>query len=392
MIGTGYKLAMEQRISQKLQLVARIKLAEFLSLPEDEFGEWVRKLEENPLFQELKNRHHLINYRRFFQVVPRSSFLELKEAFISQQENINVEDLLQKDPKTSAILKKVGAIVGREKFSKLLQGKEDGMAKIMETCNLSPEERRIFRDFINRFQLEEVFLSSSSFSGSAPHHNFFRIAAIEKRDNGLFICPLGKESYLIKGKYSINYSRFEGLIAAGEFSPSQINRISKVFKKLDLTNRRTTLIYQIIYHLKEIHRPFFESGDQRDLLPLSQSELARRIGVHPSSVSRAIAFKSILTPQEEEKPLKFFFSKRRVQNFLRKIILEERGQLQTGILIRPLSDELVRKKLKERYGIRISRRSVSKYRQIMKIPSSYQRGKNYELMNRPRGHLPFTIY
>ena len=129
---------------------------------------------------------------------------------------------------------------------------------------------------------------------------------------------------MIKGRYFINYSRFEKLIAERKFTEDKINKISAFFKKLDLINRRTTALYQVLYQLKEIQRKFFETGNPEDLVPLTQSELANRIGICVSTVSRAIAKKSILTPQGEEKPLKFFFSKRRVKNLLSKILTQER--------------------------------------------------------------------
>jgi RNA polymerase sigma-54 factor len=77
--------------------------------------------------------------------------------------------------------------------------------------------------------------------------------------------------------------------------------------------------------------------------------------------------------------LKFFFSGKvggygkevsvkRVQNLIRQLIAEEDPR-------RPYSDEKICRLLKERHTIAIARRTVAKYREMMKILSSSERKK-----------------
>jgi RNA polymerase sigma-54 factor len=105
-------------------------------------------------------------------------------------------------------------------------------------------------------------------------------------------------------------------------------------------------------------------------------EVAEEVGVHPSTVSRAVANKYAHTPQGVVE-LRSFFSesvqgpggdsvslltlKRRV----RKMIEEEDT-------LHPLTDEQIAKKLDEE-GIHVTRRTVAKYREDMRIPSTHQR-------------------
>jgi len=112
------------------------------------------------------------------------------------------------------------------------------------------------------------------------------------------------------------------------------------------------------------------------LKPLMIKEVAEEVGVHPSTVSRAVANKYAHTPQGVYE-LRFFFSeavsgpqgaetsllvlKRRV----RKMIEEENPA-------HPLTDEQIAKRLAEE-GIQVTRRTVAKYREDMKIPSTHQR-------------------
>jgi RNA polymerase sigma-54 factor len=120
---------------------------------------------------------------------------------------------------------------------------------------------------------------------------------------------------------------------------------------------------------------FLESGIDH-LRPMMIKEVAEEIGVHPSTVSRAVASKYADTPQGVFE-LRYFFSeavqgpsgsgtpllivKRRVK----KMIEEENAS-------HPLTDEQITARLQSE-GIQVTRRTVAKYREDMKIPSTHQR-------------------
>jgi len=104
----------------------------------------------------------------------------------------------------------------------------------------------------------------------------------------------------------------------------------------------------------------------KSLLPFSQKELAERIGVAPSSVSRAIRGKSIDTPSGEEIPLKHFFPRpKRFRKELLRQLLETDNELS--------SDEAIRTKLWKKFGVAISRRSIASLRNELKIPVAWKR-------------------
>ncbi len=112
------------------------------------------------------------------------------------------------------------------------------------------------------------------------------------------------------------------------------------------------------------------------LKPMMIKEVAEEVGVHPSTVSRAVASKYVHTPQGVFE-LRYFFSeavqgpqgsgtpllllKRRVK----KMIEEEDSA-------HPLTDEQITAML-QASGIQVTRRTVAKYREDMKIPSTHQR-------------------
>ena len=144
-----------------------------------------------------------------------------------------------------------------------------------------------------------------------------------------------------------------------------------------IEQRRGTL-RSIAQEIVKIQREFFERGIT-ELRPLKMRTIAESTGVHVSTVSRAIADKYVQTPRGIF-PLKYFFtggtrnfegtmtSRKSVKQLLLDVIS---GEDKTN----PLSDGGIASKLQGQ-GIDIARRTVTKYRKALKIPSSRRR-KSY---------------
>jgi RNA polymerase sigma-54 factor len=112
------------------------------------------------------------------------------------------------------------------------------------------------------------------------------------------------------------------------------------------------------------------------LKPMMIKEVAEEVGVHPSTVSRAVASKYVHTPQGVFE-LRYFFSEAvqgpsggntpllLLKRKVKKMIEEEDSA-------HPLTDEQITVALQHE-GINVTRRTVAKYREDMKIPSTHQR-------------------
>ena len=98
------------------------------------------------------------------------------------------------------------------------------------------------------------------------------------------------------------------------------------------------------------------------------TEFARQLEVNPSTISRAIANKYLESPQGIHK-LKFFFNAPLGHTDKRKIFQKIKEIVEAEDKTSPLSDTQIAKKLC-REGIIISRRTVSKYRDLLGIPSN----------------------
>ncbi|HZI55759.1 MAG TPA: RNA polymerase factor sigma-54 [Verrucomicrobiae bacterium] len=142
----------------------------------------------------------------------------------------------------------------------------------------------------------------------------------------------------------------------------------------NIEQRRQTIL-KVCYAIIGRQRDFLDQGIDM-LKPMMIKEVAEEIGVHPSTVSRAVASKYVHTSQGVFE-LRFFFSesvqgpegagtsllilKRRVK----KLIEEEDPA-------HPLTDDQITRVLQSQ-GIQVTRRTVAKYREDMKIPSTHQR-------------------
>ncbi|HXE11476.1 MAG TPA: RNA polymerase factor sigma-54 [Bryobacteraceae bacterium] len=152
-------------------------------------------------------------------------------------------------------------------------------------------------------------------------------------------------------------------------------RYASALQLIKNIEQRKQTIVRVCQSIIRRQQEFLEQGIDQ-LKPMMIKEVAEEIGVHPSTVSRAVSNKYVHTPQGVFE-LRYFFSeavqgpsgsatpllilKRRVK----KMIEEEDPK-------HPLTDEHIMARLSEE-GIQVTRRTVAKYREDMKIPSTHQR-------------------
>jgi len=161
-----------------------------------------------------------------------------------------------------------------------------------------------------------------------------------------------------------------------EFVKNKIN--SAEWLRNSIAQRQDTL-RRITEALVKVQRDYIENGIQH-LEPLKMQEIADTVGIHVATVSRAISGKYIQTPRGVTKLREFFTggtvneagelkSTRSVKERIKELVGEENKK-------KPLSDEGIMKQLVENFGLKIARRTVTKYRKALGIASSRQR-KDY---------------
>lgn len=157
-----------------------------------------------------------------------------------------------------------------------------------------------------------------------------------------------------------------------KFIEGKLNSAIWLIKSIE--QRRMTL-YKVATTVVEYQREFLDQGIAH-LVPLNLKEVADKIGVHESTVSRAISNKYVQTPRGTF-PWKFFFasglvnaegdskSANWVKRMIQDLVTAENAK-------QPLSDQKLTDILEEK-GISISRRTVAKYREDLNIASSSKR-------------------
>ncbi len=158
------------------------------------------------------------------------------------------------------------------------------------------------------------------------------------------------------------------------------SKIESAQSLIDAVEQRKNTLFRVASELVNRQSEFIDHGKSA-LRPLRMQEVADVLGVHVSTVSRAISGKYMQTPRGIM-PMKALFtgevasaqptaggdvaSRASVQEMVRSIIEGENKS-------KPLSDEGIVGILKQEHGLEIARRTVTKYRKAMKIGSSRAR-------------------
>jgi RNA polymerase sigma-54 factor len=127
--------------------------------------------------------------------------------------------------------------------------------------------------------------------------------------------------------------------------------------------QRNQTIVRLMQVLALLQRDFILGGDAH-LKPATRASIAEELGVHESTVSRAVAGKSVQLPSGKIIPLSQFFDRSlHIRTELKAIVKSEP---------RPLSDDKLAKLLAKK-GYRVARRTVAKYRTMEGILPAHLR-------------------
>lgn len=236
--------------------------------------------------------------------------------------------------------------------------------QIARSLRASADEVEAARAFIRRYLWP--YPAQAAFADSAPpQRTRYRTAdiAIVRRDNSFAVEVLHSPRRVLR----LNPLYQDLARKAASLPEDERTHVQEYIARarVFLTNlrQRESTLQRIGESIVERQEPFLRHG-VRHLIPMTRAEIAAELGVHESTVSRAIAEKTSLLPNGTLLPMsEFFVAARGVQDVLRELIVNEP---------RPLSDEELAKLLADR-GHPIARRTVAKYRDLMKIPPSHLR-------------------
>ena len=219
------------------------------------------------------------------------------------------------------------------------------------------------------------------------HHRFSEASSIIKKfKNPPAIDYLAEEPCIIPDffvevgdeiRVKINHKEYPDLeikdakIAKSPLLKEQLKEARDMVNLLEL--RKSTL-YKLILVIVEKQLRFFVGGE---LVPMTMAEVAYELGFEESTISRAVSNKYIEC-ERGVLSLKSFFtnavkkelSSSEVKNFIKQLVENENSQ-------EPLTDQEIADKILSRFELQMVRRTITKYRKQLLIPSSKERKKIY---------------
>ncbi len=264
----------------------------------------------------------------------------------------------------------------------ILQAKEENesivpvleklLEAIEETNKLDMEKIRLFSG-LDKQTFEETMEKLKSYS-LYPLENYYPVESEDYIQPDVYVKYVDNELVaILEDKYTSDISIDEKMLESYLNDDSARSFIQEKYRQikefmLAITSRNKTLLKTVNIILDK-QRSFFEKGI---LMPLTRKDIAEELGFNVSTITRAVANK-YLDFEGKIIPLSAFFSsglsenvsKEYVKSLIKEIIKNEDRD-------NPLSDDQIREILKNK-GIELTRRTVTKYRKEMKIPSSRER-------------------
>jgi len=219
---------------------------------------------------------------------------------------------------------------------------------------------------------------------STDNDNIFHPDVIVTKNNSDWAVELNHGT-LPKININEDYVKEIERLQCGESDKKFINEsLNSARWLLKAIQQRNVTTLKISSEIVNQQKEFFEKG-KKYLKPMVLKDVAKKINMHESTVSRVTSDKLMLTPRGVFE-MKLFFSAsisstkegethsaESVRESLKKLISSEPVN-------NPLSDEMLVEKLQDE-GIDLARRTVAKYRELLNIPASSVRRKIMKIQN-----------
>lgn len=280
---------------------------------------------------------------------------DLKECLLIQAKDLGMEDILNPliENHLSAIQNKNYEQIAAQMNISIDHVKE--LIKILIKL-LEPKPARLYERFQPSLQIiPEIVISNTEDEG----------LTLEINDG--WIPSLRISSY------------YQRLLKEKNLSPTEYEYIQQKMKSalffLECLEKRKETLKNVAKVIFDTQKEFLREGVLK-LVPMKLEDIANEVNLHLSTVSRAIANKFVKTPHGIH-PLKFFFKSGMqtkkgdvisiitIKEKIKEIVSQEDKH-------NPLSDDKITTLLHQQ-GINIAVRTIAKYREELKIPSSFLR-------------------
>ena len=332
---------------------------------------------KNSLYEDLLNQ---IEVSRFFPTekskevarliledLTPDGFFDGNEEEIAEMANCDVE-FVKKVRERFKFLNPVG--IGAKDLKESFLFQLDALDIDDELYNLAKEiidNLENIDKYINkpRFKESMEIIKQFKFTPSLEYFDFEEIIpeVIVYNDNGNLEIKLNEEFYP-----KITIKEYE----ANDFTKQKLKEARNLIDALEM--RKSTL-KKIALMIVEFQYEFFRGGV---IKPMKIKDIADELEFAPSTISRAISNKYLLCDRGIIALKNFFstalddeISSTQIKVEIRKIINKED-------IKKPLSDEKIVSIINEKFNLKLVRRTITKYREALGIPSSRERKKLYQ--------------
>lgn len=343
----GQKLGIQTQ--QRLALLGRLRMAEWIQMPERDFARAVADIEKDPLFNKLffTEGAGVIRRQRWPGGRYGGSLYELQEGLVaSPGERVKVEEALGDKAELLPLIRKMG----RENFERYFLYCEEGvpLPEIAKRTGVPLEAVRKIHDMLLEIGAQAEFSLPARDPGMARSYSCLARLSVEGGEASYeFFQP-----YWARGLYQVRYDLLEDWKRAGKLEPAERRRLRHLLKRIEIVNLRQNTLFRILESLTRLQTEYLGNRREDRKRPISLRMLARRLQLAPSTVSRAVSGRSVRLPWGLEVPLITLMPGRR--NVVREVLalwLAEAGP-------RPTDSELAQR-LRREYGIQVSRRTVN---------------------------------
>ena len=237
--------------------------------------------------------------------------------------------------------------------------------------------------------IEKMIKNLKSIDKYHKHHRFEEATsaikkfksppAIDYQEDNEYIVP---DFFVEVGEdisVKINHSYYPDIVITDPFKSKNDELKHKLKEARDLVNllelRKSTL-YKLVLIIVERQMGFFIGSE---LKPMTMAQVAEEIGFEESTISRAVSNKYIKCDRGIFSLKSFFtnavsknLSSSEVKHFIENLVENEDHE-------EPLTDQDLVEKVMQRYNMNMVRRTITKYRKQLDIPSSKERKKIYKV-------------
>ncbi len=284
---------------------------------------------------------------------------DLRECLLLQLEDIKETGEIEPAPYVEEIIAMHLTELGEHKFTIIAQA-----------LGISYDSVVAVRDFIKRYMEPRPLQEpprGRSWRSPSPTRFVMPDVIIHLRDDMLE--PEVVEGYRFSLRINPLYQRLSTDVhqPTRDLSDGERDHIRRYVNRSKLfisnINQRRETIRRITACLIDLQEQYIRYG-VRYLKPLTRAQVAQYLGIHESTVSRATASKYLMLPDKRVIPFSDFFSASLSAKDVIKEIITTEGH--------PITDKEIVNRLREQ-GIRVARRTVTKYRnQLGILPSTFR--------------------